>query len=241
MGKNIQQDSRLFSVRDLPPSERPRERLMRLGASSLSDGELLSILLSGGTKKAPVNHLSQSLLAKFGSLKGILKSSIQEMSSVNGIGRAKACLLSACYEVAIRIESGGNNHYANDEFIVLDGAVDVCGVISPIVKPFESEHFLVISVDARQRLIAVDDISKGTVNESLVHPREVFKTAISRLAARVFVAHNHPSGDSYPSHQDISITERLIMASKIVGIPLLDHVIMGKSGYYSFKDSGRIY
>lgn len=220
-----------FKLKDLPENERPRERLLSLGPAALSNSELLSLILNKGTKDHPVHVLSQKILSTFGDIFALKRISIGEILSIKGIGIAKACELMACIELSRRLS--GTPILRSETYT---SSNKIYNLIKPYLEDKQKEHFLIITLDARYRLIAMDNISIGTVNQSLVHPREIFKAAINRRASYIILAHNHPSGDSNPSKEDLIITDKLIDISALIGIPIIDHVIVGQSNYISFKD-----
>jgi len=223
----------VVGIKDLPVAERPRERLLLVGAASLSLSEIISIILGQGTPQKPVMELSNQIIAKFGNLNEIGKASIEKFLSIDGIGIAKASRLYACLELSRRF-SGGNfvksKQYTNPKIVY--------SLLKPYFLHKEKEMFIVVSLGARRQLIAVDIVSIGTVSESLVHAREVFKTAINRGASAIFIAHNHPSGGLEASNEDIVITKRLVKTSYTIGIPIIDHLIVSDVGYLSMKQEG---
>jgi DNA repair protein RadC len=221
-----------FTVRDLPPAERPRERLIQLGAEALSAQEILALILGRGVRGESVMVTAQKLLGKFGSLQGIADSSVEELSQINGIGPAKAAQLKAAFDLARRLEAGPREGKAP-----IKSPEDVVSAIAGTLKGKKREHFLALLLDTRNRLIRVAPISMGSLDSSIVHPREVFKEAISASAASVIFVHNHPSGDPEPSEDDIELTKRLVEAGKVLGILVLDHVIMGDGTFMSLKGS----
>jgi DNA repair protein RadC len=221
-----------FTVRDLPPAERPRERLIQLGAEALSAQEILALILGRGVKGESVMVTAQKLLSKFGSLHGIAGSSVEELSQINGIGPAKAAQLKAAFELSRRLEGApreGKSPIKSPE--------DVVSAAGGMLKGKKREHFLTLLLDTRNRLIRVATVSMGSLDSSIVHPREVFKEAISASAASVIFVHNHPSGDAEPSEDDIELTRRLVEAGKLLGILVLDHVIVGDGVFVSLKGS----
>jgi DNA repair protein RadC len=224
-----------IDIKNVPEAERPRERLLARGVSSLSAVELVTVILGNGMQGASVGELSANVFSKFGDLSSIGKLSVEEMLSIKGIGLAKACKLVAVFEVARRFSSGSiiKRHE-------LKSTKDVYSFVKPYIISRQKEHFIVVCLDARRRFLGVDNISIGTVNQSLVHPREVFKPAINRNASYVVLVHNHPSGDVNPSLDDINTTERLVDAARMIGIPIIDHVIVSDEGYLSLKDNSRI-
>ncbi len=218
-------------LKNLPKDERPRERMLSLGSAALTNSELLSLILNKGYKGAPVNMMSQNILSNIGDIFALKRLSIGEILSLKGIGMAKACELMACVELARRLS--GAPILRSEEYT---SSKKIYDLIRPYLEDKQTEHFLIITLDARYHLIAMDNISIGTVNQSLVHPREVFKAAINRRASFIILAHNHPSGDSNPSKEDLIVTEKLISISKVIGIPIIDHVIVGDANFMSLKD-----
>jgi len=221
-----------FTIHDLPKSERPRERLQKFGAEALSPQELLTLILGRGVPGESVTVTSQRLLSTFGNIKALSGASLEELAKVKGIGLAKASQIKAVFELAKRgeEETGGK--------ISIKSSEDIVKVIRPKLKDKKKEYFLVLSLDSRNTLIRVSDVSIGTLNASLVHPREVFEPVVKNLAAQVILAHNHPSGDPEPSEDDLELNKRLVEAGKILGIEVIDHIIIGRSGYLSFKEKG---
>jgi len=224
-----------FTVRDLPRQERPRERLQKFGPEALSAQELLALVIGRGIPNKSVMNIAQELLAKFGNVKAISQATIEELSQIKGIGLAKAAQIKACFELGKReeLEPELKNFDIKDPEAVVKA-------IRASIKDKAKEHFKLILLNPRNKIIGISTISIGTLNASLVHPREVFKDAIMHSAASVVLAHNHPSGDPEPSEDDLTITKRLIEAGKILGIEVTDHVVISKSGFFSFKEKGLI-
>lgn len=222
-----------FTVHDLPKPERPRERLGKYGAEALSAQELLALVIGRGIPKKSVMSIAQELLSRFGNIKAISEAAIEDLSQIRGIGFAKAAQIKACFEL-------GKRQDLDPELIDYDirNPHNVVRAIRASIKDKAKEHFKLIILNPRNKIIAISTISIGTLNASLVHPREVFKEAIRHNAASVVLVHNHPSGDSDPSEEDIKITERLIEAGKILGIELLDHIIITKNGFKSLAEEG---
>jgi DNA repair protein RadC len=221
-----------FTVRDLPPAERPRERLIQLGAEALSAQEILALIMGRGVKGESVMITAQKLLGKFGSLQGIADSSVEELSQINGIGPAKAAQLKAAFDLGRRLDGSPREGKAQ-----VKSPEDVISAIGGTLRGKKREHFLTLLLDTRNRLIRVATVSMGSLDSSIVHPREVFKEAISASAASVIFAHNHPSGDPEPSEDDIELTRRLVEAGKLLGTLVLDHVIVGDGTFVSLKGS----
>jgi DNA repair protein RadC len=233
--------SKPLTVHDIPKEERPRERLKHYGASSLSSHELIAIILGSGMQGESVLTLSQRLISHFGSLNKVFNASMEDLLKIKGLGPAKASQLLACFEIARRTTSEASldeKEKLNSKPIISPD--EIVAQFRSKITDFNKEQFLVASFDTRQKVIGIDNVSTGTVNASLVHPRETFSSAIKRIAASVIVAHNHPSGDIEPSEEDIKITKRLTEAGKIIGIELLDHIIVTRTNYFSFKEKGMI-
>ncbi len=223
-----------FTIHDLPISERPRERLQKFGVEALSAQEILALILGRGIAGESVVVTAQRLLSQFGNLKGIAGASVEQLSEVKGIGVAKASQIKAAFELANRLEGYSE---ARDKPLVKTPD-EVASVVRGRLKGKKKEYFLALLLDTRNRLIKVAEISVGSLDSSLVHPREVFKEAISASAASVIFAHNHPSGDPEASEDDIKLTKRLAQAGEIVGIDVLDHIIICDKQHLSLKREG---
>ena len=220
-----------FTIHDLPVSERPRERLQQFGAESLSAAELLALIMGRGIAGESVMVTAQRLLSHFGSLKGIADASLEELSQVRGIGVAKAAQFKAAFELANRAEV----YSETSKKPVIKSPKDVFGLVSQRLKAEKREHFLAILLDSRSRLIKVCQIPVGSLDASIVHPREVFREAVVASAASVIFAHSHPSGDPTASDDDIGLSKKLAQAGEIMGIDVLDHIIIGSNDYLSLK------
>ena len=206
--------------------EQPREKIQKYGVDKLSDVELLAVLLRTGPKGAGVLKLSKEIFQQYRENQ-LAQASVHELKAVYGIGSAKACEIAACFELGRRL--------LKDKKSVL--------VISPQqvweelkdIREYKKEYFVIFFLDTQNQVIKREIISMGTLNASLIHPREVFEPAIKYLASHVVLAHNHPSGSLSPSDEDILVTQRLIEAGRILGIEVLDHVVITKQGFTSFK------
>ncbi|MBE0465934.1 MAG: DNA repair protein RadC [Candidatus Desulforudis sp.] len=212
---------------------RPRERLSAHGAQSLSDAELLAIMLRSGTAAATAIDLANQLLTGFGGLRGLMDVGIDELQGVRGVGLAKAAQVKAAVELGRRAacRPGASRP-------VVRTPEEAAGLVMEEMRYLDREHFRALVLNTKNHVLAVDKISVGTLNSSAVHPRELFKNAIRRSAAAVVLLHNHPSGDPTPSPQDVDLTKRLVEAGEIIGIPVLDHIIIGDNRFTSFKAEG---
>lgn len=223
---------RSFTVHDLPPSERPRERLLRHGVEVLATHEVLVLVLGQGIRGESVMVMAQRLLSEFGNIKNIASASVEELSRINGIGPAKAAQIKAAFELGKRLEGALDNPATMVKF-----PEDAVKSVKNRLRGKKKEHFLAISLNTRNHVINVHTVSIGSLDSSIVHPREVFKEVISSSAASVIFIHNHPSGDTTPSKDDVQLTKRLVEAGEILGIEVLDHIIVSDGAYLSMKAS----
>jgi len=205
-----------------------------LGVEALSAQEILALILGRGISGESVMVTAQRLLSQFGNLKGIAGASLEELSQVKGIGVAKASQLKAAFELASRFE-GYANTVGKPPVKTPD---EVANLVVSQLKGKKKEHFLALLLDTRNQLIKISEISIGSLDTSIVHPREVFKEAMSASAASVILAHNHPSGNPEASEDDIKLTKRLAEAGEILGVDVLDHIIIGGKNYLSLKREG---
>lgn len=224
-----------IKIKNIPVSDRPRERLILNGASNLSNEELLSILLGSGTRALSVKNLSSFILSKAGSISNLKSLSYYDLIKIKGIGKAKACVILSLIEFSIRLNS------SSDDFngVKLLEAKRVFDYYRFRVSGIQ-EEFYVIFLDSKKMVINEKLLFKGTVNHSLVHPRDVFKEAFSLNATSIICVHNHPSGNVIPSNDDLMVTKRIKKIGNLMGIKLLDHVIVSKDKYYSFLENGQI-
>lgn len=223
----------VYKLHDLPDEDRPRERLQQVGADNLSQQELLAIIIEKGRAGNNVLQLAQKLLSEFGSLASIKQASLKELQKINGIGFATACKLKAAFCLG---EKAVN--YKQVKGRKIDNAQEIFEYLKSKYGSAKREYFLLMTIDTRRCLINRHIISIGTLNASLVHPREVFKPAIKDSAAAVVLVHNHPSGNLRPSKNDDEVTKKIDQASKLIKIDLLDHIIITKSNYFSYHEAG---
>lgn len=220
-------------IRDVHVDDRPRERLKRQGAESLSNQELIAILLRTGTKKESVLHLSNRILTHFEQLHELKNATIEEITAIKGIGEAKAIQLLASIELGKRLHK-----QRTDERYTIRSPKDAANYLMPDMSSLLQENFVTLFLNVKNQIIHQQTIFIGSLNASIVHPREVFREAVKRSAASIICAHNHPSGNPAPSPEDIDVTKRLQEAGLIMGIELLDHVIIGDHQFISLKEKG---
>ncbi len=220
-------------IREVPPSERPRERLLRCGSDALSSAELIAIVLGSGTEGDNALDLAERLLANLGGVRSLAGATVLELSAVRGIGPAKAAQLQAAAELGRRCMVSQPADRPR-----IRGPRDVWELLSHDLRDEVREHFFAILLDTRNGVLRRHVVSVGDLNSAIVHPREVFSPAIRHGAAALVVAHNHPSGDPTPSPEDVQVTKRLLDAGRLLGIELLDHVVLTESGWVSLKERG---
>ena len=222
--------SKSFTIHDLPKEERPRERLVKFGEQALSAQELLQLILGRGIAGESVVVTAQKLLTQFGSLQKLAEASIEELSSIKGIGLAKATQIKAVFEIGRRLFTQAAPYKSKE----LTDPEKVYRLIKSKLKDYHKEHFYIIVLNSRNWSVA--EVSIGSLNASIVHPREVFAEAIKNKAASVIFVHNHPSGDPEPSEGDLLTTKRLVEAGKILEIEVVDHIIITNNNFLSFKE-----
>lgn len=220
-------------IRDVHIADRPRERLIRQGAASLSNQELIAILLRTGTKEESVLVLANRILSSFDKIQDMQYATIEEMMSVKGVGQAKAVQLLAAAEIGKRMyrkHSEGRYTIRSPE--------DAASYLMTDMSSLSQEHFVVLFLNVKNEVLHKQTIFIGSLNSSIVHPRDIFREAVKRSAASIIAAHNHPSGNPSPSPEDIEVTKRLVEAGSIMGIEVLDHVIIGDHQFLSLKEKG---
>ena len=229
-------DSRptVLSIRELPRSERPRERLVTLGASALSSAELLALLIGSGGARGSALMLGQLLLAGTGgSLRRMAMQPVASLTATSGVGMARAVTVHAALELGRRLAAE-----TREDGAPVRSPRDVARLFAPRLEDLPVEEFHVAILDAQHRLERDVTITRGLLTSSLVHPREVFREAIAERAAALILVHNHPSGDPTPSADDRIVTEQLVAAGKLLDIPVHDHIIIGRGRYTSFAEAG---
>lgn len=220
-------------IRDVNMADRPRERLLRQGAMSLSNQELLAILLRTGTKEESVLALANRVLSTFERLHHLKHATIEEMIAIKGIGEVKAIQILAAIELGRRL-----SQKQNDDKFTVRSPQDAAAYLMPDMTSLIQEHFVVLFLNVKNQIMHKQTIFIGSLNASIVHPREIFREAVKRSAASIICAHNHPSGIPTPSPEDIEVTKRIQEAGYIIGIELLDHVIIGDHQFISLKEKG---
>ncbi len=226
-----------LKIREMPQDDRPREKLMARGAGALTDSELIAILLRTGLPGANAVAVASKLLGRFGSLTTLSRCTVDEISGIRGIGPAKAIQLVAAFNLGHRI---AHERWSREK---IDTPELVHNLLGPEMRGLHKESLRVLLLDTRYRLLRMEEVSLGSVNESIAHPRDVFRPAVISSAYAVIVVHNHPSGDPSPRQSDHSLTRRLAEAAELLQIKLLDHIIIGAAAegrlpYFSFKEAG---
>jgi DNA repair protein RadC len=226
-----------LKISEMPQDERPREKLLGRGAAALTDSELIAILLRTGLPGANAVDVARQLLERYGSLSGLSRCTVKEIAAIRGIGDAKAIQLVAAFGLGQRL---ANERLARQK---IDSPELVNDLVGAEMRTLHKESLRVILLDTRYHLLRIEEVSLGSVNESIAHPRDVFRPAVISSAYAVIVVHNHPSGDPSPSQSDHSLTRRLVEAAELLQIKLLDHIIIGapaegRLAYFSFKEAG---
>jgi DNA repair protein RadC len=224
------------SITRWPESDRPREKLALFGVENLSSAELIALLLSSGTHKLNAVDIGKELLRKFDTLENLSQASLEELKETEGIGPVKAITLQAAFQLSRNML----NEKAKSEILYCKNPADVAKIFIPKLGDLKQEIFSIALLDSAGKFLRDREITKGIINASLIHPREVFRVAIKEAATSVILVHNHPSGQLIPSSEDLSITRQLVAAGETIGIPVQDHLIIAGKKYFSFKEAGHI-
>lgn len=223
------------TIKDLPLEERPRERLVQFGPEHLSAAELIAIILRTGTANHSAVDLGKELLVAFKDLRGLAKASLSELANQTGMGQAKVVQLKAAFELGRRVLTSNPI-----QLPYIKKPEDAYDLLKASFQDLDREHFKVIHLNTKNQVLKVETTAIGILSSSPVHPREVFKEAIKMSSAGLILAHNHPSGDPTPSHDDLRLTKRLYEAGEILGIRIIDHLIIGDNRYLSLKERGQL-
>jgi DNA repair protein RadC len=220
-------------IRELPAQERPRERLKKYGAASLSNAELLAIIMRTGAASESVLNLAGKLLARFGGLNGLAKAGFGELCTERGVGDAKASQIKAALELGRRLLST-----RPEDRVVVRSPDDVSNLLQAEMAGLEQEELRLVLLDTKNRVLGVSQLYKGSINTSLIRVGELFREVVRENCAALIVVHNHPSGDPTPSPEDVKITEQIAEAGKLLDIEVLDHIVIGQQGCVSLKERG---
>ncbi len=221
-------------IAELPVEERPRERLIARGARSLSTAELLAVLLGTGRRGESALDVAGRLLGQIGEIRDFVDAEVQELKQVPGVGLAKAVTILAALELGRRLQD------SRADLHKITSPKDAADYFMDKLRFLRKEHLMTLHLDTKHQVLGEEIVSIGSLNSSIVHPREIFKTALKRSAAAIICAHNHPSGDPTPSTEDLEVTKRLVAAGQLLGIELLDHLIIGDNHYISLREEGMI-
>lgn len=224
-----------ITIKDLPLEERPRERMQELGAGSLSNAELLAIILRTGYREESAIRLAERILFQSEGLRYLPEMTLEELQKIKGVGPVKAVQIKAALELGRRMILS-----IKQEGLSLTSPGEVANYLMEEMRFYNKEYFKIVLLNTKNQLISFEDISVGSLNASIVHPREIFHYPIKKSAAAIILVHNHPSGDPTPSREDLDVTKRLVEAGEILGIKVLDHIIVGEGRHLSFKEKGLI-
>jgi len=223
----------MYKIKETLATMLPQERLETLGPEPLSNAELLAIILRTGTKTDNIFHVSQRILDTFYNLHDLKLASLEELQEINGVGKVKSAQIKAMIELGRRI------HFANQELgEKVTSSFSLAQSLISQMKDYKQEHLMAIFLNTQNAIIRKKTIFVGTLDSSIAHPREIFRDAVKFSASSIILVHNHPSGEVVPSQNDYELTKQIIEAGKTVGIPLLDHLIVGSVDYYSFRENG---
>jgi DNA repair protein RadC len=222
-----------YSILNLPPEDRPRERLHRYGAEAMSTAELIAVIVGSGTKGSPVLQLAHELVARFGGLQGLSEATVEELCEIRGLGLAKAIQLKAAFSLGVRL----SNQVTGCRYRI-ENPIHAYHLVKEELGREKREIFVALLIDTKGYLISQHVVSIGTLSQALVHPREVFYPAIRHKAASMILAHNHPSGDPTPSQEDYDVTASLVRAGSLMSIPIHDHIVVGRNSFISLREKG---
>jgi DNA repair protein RadC len=224
-----------LTIKELPTDERPRERLVKYGADALSNAELLAIILRVGTQEYSAIGMAEHMLGRFNGLKGIATAGIEDLSTVKGLGTAKAAQIQAMVELGKRLAAS-----VGPSRPTIRSPQDAADILMPELRDEPQEHFHALFLNTKNEVLRTRTITIGSLDASLITPRELFREAISSNSASVIIAHNHPSGDPTPSKEDVNVSKRLMQAGEMIGIEVLDHIVIGDGRWISIKERGLI-
>ncbi|MFA5526776.1 MAG: DNA repair protein RadC [Acholeplasmataceae bacterium] len=224
----------MYMIKEMPNQDRPRERLIQSGVTSLSNEELIAILLRTGLRDESVMTLSKHVLYQLTSMEDLKRITVYELTQIKGIKEAKACTLLAAIELGRRLA-----FYRREPKVIIHSAIDIYHYFAPSLSHLMQEHFVLVCLSTKSELIASETVFIGTINQTLIHPREIFKKAIKYAVSAIIFVHNHPTGDSSPSRADVLATEQLIKAAELLSIQMIDHIIIGKDEYFSIVENKR--
>ncbi len=225
-----------YTIKDLPVNERPREKMKELGPEKLSNAELLALILRTGYQEETAIRVAERIIFQAGGLRFLPDYTLEELQEIKGIGLAKAVQIKAVLELGKRLAVS-----TRPASISLTSPQDVARFLMEEMRYYQKEYFRIVLLNTKNQIISVEDVSVGSLNSSIVHPREIFNHPVKKSAASILLVHNHPSGDPSPSKEDLDVTKRLIEAGNILGIQVLDHVIVGDGRYLSFKEEGLLF
>lgn len=223
-------------IKDIPINDRPRERLLTVGTNNISNEELLAILLKTGTVDSSAKTVATNVLKQIGDIHNLQTITLEQLKQINGIGPAKACVILAAVELAKRI----NTSVDNINNLKINSTDLVYKYYHNILSDKKQEYFYCLYLDNKKKVITNKNLFIGTINGSIVHPREIFKEAVINSASSIICVHNHPSGNVIPSKEDKELTKRIVYLGQVMGIPVIDHIIIGKNKYYSFFENNDI-
>ncbi len=225
-----------YTIKDMPQNERPREKMKEQGPEKLSNAELLALILRTGCQEETAVHLAERIILHAGGLRFLPDCTLEELQQLKGIGLAKAVQVRAALELGKRLALS-----TRPVSVTVTSPQDVAHYLMEEMRYYRKEYFRIVLLNTKNQIISVEDVSVGSLNSSIVHPREIFNHPVKKSAASILLVHNHPSGDPSPSQEDLEVTKRLMEAGSILGIQVLDHLIVGDGRYLSFKEEGLLF